>query len=55
MRARLLVAVIALAATPGLALAMGCSGYGHEEVTMSCPEGQAFDTETRTCKPPATG
>lgn len=55
MHARLLIAAIALVATPGLALAMGCSGKSHDEVTMSCPEGLAFDTETRSCKPPATG
>ena len=54
MRAKLLIAVIALSAAPGLALAKGCS-YGHDEVTMSCPEGLSFDAESQTCKPPATG
>ena len=54
MRVRLLIATLAVAATPGLALAM-CSGYGHEKVTMSCPDGQAFDAETSTCKALPTG
>lgn len=56
MRARLLFTVLALTAAPGLALAGGgCSGFEHDQVTMSCPEGQSFDIDTQTCKPPATG
>ena len=54
MRVRLLLAALITAATPGLALAM-CSGYGHEQVTMSCPEGQSFDAATESCKPLPTG
>ncbi len=54
MRVRLLLAATVLAVSPGLALAM-CSGYGHEQVTMSCPEGQTFDTATESCKPLPTG
>ena len=43
-----LTAVLALA--PSLALAMGCSGFGHEtEQAMSCAEGTVWDAETETC------
>ena len=54
MRVRLLFTVLALTATPGLALAM-CSGERHEQANMSCPEGQTLDVSTQTCKAPATG
>ena len=57
MKTKLLLATFVLAVTPGLAMAMsfGCSGDHKEQITMSCPEGQAFDAETQSCKPPATG
>ncbi len=54
MRMKLLLATLVVAATPGLALAY-CSGSKHEQVTMSCPEGQTFDTATESCKPLPTG
>ena len=54
MRVKLLLATFIVAATPGLALA-ACSGYGHDQVTMSCPEGQQFDTSTQSCKVLPTG
>lgn len=49
MKARLLIAALLVAGTPGIALAF-CSG-SHDQMTMSCPEGQVFDTETQTCTP----
>lgn len=54
MKVRLLIASLITAATPGLALAM-CSGYGHEQVTMSCPQGETFDAATQSCKAVPTG
>ncbi|MEM6387172.1 MAG: hypothetical protein AAF718_13145 [Pseudomonadota bacterium] len=54
MRVKLLLATLIVAATPGLALAM-CSGYGHDQVTMSCPDGQTFDVTTSSCKATPTG
>ncbi|MEM7719534.1 MAG: hypothetical protein AAF222_10035 [Pseudomonadota bacterium] len=54
MRVKLLLATLVVAATPGLALAM-CSGYGHDQVTMSCPEGQSFDATSQSCKALPTG
>ena len=50
MRVRLLIASLVVAAAPGLAMAM-CN-YGHEKVTMSCPEGQTLDVETNSCITP---
>lgn len=49
MTARLLLAVLVLA-SPTLAMAE-CYG-GHEQVTMSCPEGQVFDSEQQSCITP---
>ena len=54
MRARVLFVALALTAAPGLVFAQ-CSGGQHDQVTMSCPEGQTFDINTQTCLPPATG
>lgn len=54
MRVRLLIATLAVAATPGLAMAY-CSGSKHDQVTMSCPVGQVFDAETASCKALPTG
>ncbi|MEM7752948.1 MAG: carbohydrate-binding module family 14 protein [Pseudomonadota bacterium] len=54
MRVRLLLATLVVAATPGLAMAY-CSGGKHDQVTMSCPVGQVFDTETSSCKALPTG
>lgn len=54
MRAKVIFAAFALAFTPGLALA-ACSGYGHDQVTMSCPDGQTFDAATQSCTASPTG
>lgn len=54
MRMKLLLATLVVAAAPGLAMAQ-CFGDKHEQVTMSCPEGQTFDTATESCKPLPTG
>ena len=50
MRAKILAVSLALTVIPGLAFAAGCSGF-HEQMTMSCPEGQMLDVETGTCVP----
>lgn len=54
MRLRLLFTVVAMTTAPGLAMAM-CSGKDHEQVTMSCPDGQTLDATTQTCMPAPTG
>lgn len=54
MRVKLLLATLVVAATPGLALAM-CSGYGHDQTAMSCPEGQTYDAATQRCAATPTG
>lgn len=54
MRVKLLLATLVVAATPGLAMAY-CSGAKHEQVTMSCPDGQTFDVATESCKLIPTG
>ena len=43
------LAAVALTVLPGLALAMGCSGYKHEQTVMSCADGMVFDAQTGTC------
>ena len=50
MKAKMLLATLVFAVAPSLAMAE-CYG-GHEDVTMSCPEGQSFDQESRTCTTP---
>ena len=53
MKTKLLLATLALAVSPSLALAMGCN-YGHtktEDVVMSCAPGSVFDSETERCVP----
>ncbi len=54
MAIRLLLATLVVAAAPGLAMAY-CSGSKHEQVTMSCPEGQTYDAASATCKALPTG
>ena len=54
MKIRLLLTALILGIAPGLAAAQ-CSGYGHQEVTMSCPEGQSYDAASESCKPTPTG
>ncbi len=50
MKAKVLLAVLVAGSLPAAALAE-CYG-GHEKVTMSCPQGQNFDPETKTCITP---
>lgn len=50
MRAKIAAMTLALFVVPGLAFAGGCSGF-HDQVTMSCPEGQMLDAETGVCVP----
>ena len=52
MKAGLLVTVLLLATMPSLAMAMCFKGHAEEQITMSCPEGQVFDTETNSCITP---
>ncbi|MDJ0639314.1 MAG: adenylosuccinate lyase [Paracoccaceae bacterium] len=54
MKLKLLLTALVLGTAPGLAMA-ACSGYGHQEATMSCPEGQAYDAATSSCQPTPTG
>lgn len=54
MRTRLLLAAAVLAALPSLAIAE-CVGGHSNDIVMSCPEGQTYDADTRTCIPPTTG
>jgi len=50
MKAKLLVALFVLGIAPTATLAE-CYG-GHEDVTMSCPEGQSFDPASKSCITP---
>jgi hypothetical protein len=52
MKTKVLFAAFVLTVAPSLALAMGCSGHGAEQITMSCPEGQSLDVESNTCVTP---
>ena len=55
MKTKTLLAVLALAVSPTVALAMGCSGHAKSEDTaMSCAEGTTFDAETQRCVPQTT-
>ena len=49
MKTAALLATLVLAAAPGAVMA-ACAG--HDQVTMSCPEGQTFDSESRSCITP---
>ena len=53
MKTKMLLAALALAVSPSIAMAMGCSGdyTKTEQVTMSCAAGSVFDTETQRCVP----
>ncbi|MDF1620019.1 hypothetical protein [Pseudothioclava nitratireducens] len=42
---RTILAAFVLALTPMAAAAFGCS----ERTAMSCPEGQSWDAETKSC------
>ena len=53
MKTKIFLAALAIAASPTLAMAMGCS-QGHtksEDVVMSCAPGSVFDSETQRCVP----
>ena len=50
MKVKMLVAVVCFGLAPSLAIAE-CFG-GHDQVTMSCPEGQNFDIESKSCITP---
>ena len=52
MKAKLLLATFILAATPSLGLAQCFGDHVKEQLTMSCPEGQTFDTESNSCITP---
>ncbi len=43
-----LVATLVLAALPSFGFAM-CSGYGHQEASISCAAGTVYDADTKTC------
>lgn len=45
--------VTALIVAPSLGFAMGCSGGQHKQA-MSCAEGTAYDSATKTCLPVST-
>ncbi len=52
MKTKLFLATLVVAASPTLALAMGCSNHAKtEDVVMSCAPGSVFDTETDKCVP----
>ena len=51
MKTKTLLVTLVLATVPSLAAAM-CSGAYHDQVTMSCPEGQTFDMDTNSCITP---
>lgn len=58
MKTKLLLATLALAVTPSLAMAMGGCGFGHaktDEVAMSCAEGSTYSTDLQRCVPITTG
>lgn len=48
-----IVTALLLTTAPGLAFAQ-CFGDHSEQVVMSCPQGQMFDTETESCVPLTT-
>ncbi|MBT8413763.1 MAG: hypothetical protein KJO30_05475 [Boseongicola sp.] len=53
MKTKILLATLALAVTPSLALAMGC-GFGHaktETASISCAEGSVYNAEAQRCVP----
>lgn len=49
---KVVLTTLALLASPGLAIAQGCSFYDHgQEARMSCAEGLSWDSATGTCVP----
>lgn len=51
MKAKILLVTLVLATAPSLAMAQ-CMGDHMDQVTMSCPEGQTFDTKSDSCITP---
>lgn len=52
MKMKLLLATLALAASPTLALAACFDGHAKaEDTVMSCAAGSTYDTETQRCVP----
>ena len=49
MKSKLLLATLALALAPGLALAACYDGHAKEDIVMSCTDGTVYDTATQTC------
>ena len=48
MKTKLMLAVLALAVSPTVALAMGCSsGHVKDEIVMSCADGMTYDAQTQ--------
>jgi ABC-type dipeptide/oligopeptide/nickel transport system permease subunit len=55
MKTKLMLAVLALAVSPTVALAMGCSsGHVKDEIVMSCADGMTYDAQTQGCIPLST-
>ena len=50
-KTKTLLAALALTVAPTLAMAMGCSGYGHETPAQSCIAGTAWDADKGACVP----
>lgn len=54
MKIKITAALVALMLSPGLALAMGCSG-GQKNITASnCADGSSYDTASGACVPAPT-
>jgi hypothetical protein len=45
------LAALALVALPSVALATGGCNYGKSKQALSCAEGTAYDSATRSCLP----
>ena len=54
MKQKLLLAVLALVASPSLAFAMCSGSHSNEEIVMSCAEGMVYDADTQACVPLST-
>lgn len=51
---KLKIALVAgLMLAPSLGFAAGCN-YGQDKQAMSCAEGSAYDSETKSCLPAST-
>lgn len=54
MKMKTILAALALAIAPTLAIAEGCSSR-HSEQAMSCGEGTVWDADTQSCVEQVTG